>query len=191
MAALATDFGSLPYPDSNGLTQRDRDYFRMVRTENGASDLVIVVAAAEKRKKEEEEERRGAAAQLEQVQINQRSGAGEAPQPPQPQQRNEDTGMQGAPHLLFYARILETKTIYDKHPSPSMRPHRKTTHDCKPKSKVALSHSVVMASAATVANESHSQLAEEDGGGGGGRGSVEDERSAVGGDAKDDEQGVN
>ena len=93
MAALATDFGSLPYPDSNGLTQRDRDYFRMVRTENGVSDLVVVVAAAKKKKKEEEEER--GATQLEQVQINQRSGAGEAT----PQQRNEDTGMQGAPHL--------------------------------------------------------------------------------------------
>ena len=42
MAALATNFVSLPYPDSNGLTQRDRDYFRMVRTENGFSDLVVV-----------------------------------------------------------------------------------------------------------------------------------------------------
>ncbi len=33
---LAQDFS---YPDSNALTQADRDYFSMIRTENGRSDF--------------------------------------------------------------------------------------------------------------------------------------------------------
>ena len=97
MAALATNFGSLPYPDSNGLTQRDRDYFRMVRTENGFSDLVVV----SKKKKEDEDRRREGGVQLEQVQINQRS-AGEATptlHPRPPPQRNEGEGIQGTPYI--------------------------------------------------------------------------------------------
>ena len=99
MSASAIDFGSLPYPDSNGLTQRDRDYFRMVRTENGFSDLVVV-----SKKKKEDEDRRsegeGGGVQLEQVQINQRS-AGEAT-PTLPPQRNEGEGIQGTPCIFMW-----------------------------------------------------------------------------------------
>ena len=92
MAALATNFGSLPYPDSNGLTQRDRDYFRMVRTENGFSDLIVVAKEAKEREGRGGE---GGGVQLEQVQINQRS-AGEATSTPTPPQRNEGARIQGA-----------------------------------------------------------------------------------------------
>ena len=91
MAALATNFGSLPYPDSNGLTQRDRDYFRMVRTENGFSDLIVVAKEAKEREGRGGE---GGGVQLEQVQINQRS-AGQATSTPPPQ-RNEGARIQGA-----------------------------------------------------------------------------------------------
>ena len=88
--AAALALGSLPYPDSNGLTQRDRDYFRMVRTENGLSDLVVV--AKEERRNGGEG---GGGVQLEQVQINQRSAREEATPMPRPPQRNEGEGIQG------------------------------------------------------------------------------------------------
>ena len=61
--------------------------FRMVRTENGFTDLVIVA--------KEKEERGGGEVQLEQVQINQRS-VGEEATPTPPPQRNEGAGIQGA-----------------------------------------------------------------------------------------------
>ncbi len=68
------NFGQQPsYPSSNGLSQADRDYFRMVRTENGRSDLIV-----HRRRTSEAPDllrRRGGGhggkAQLGEVQINQ------------------------------------------------------------------------------------------------------------------------
>ncbi len=50
---------SYAYPPSNGLTQTDRDYFRMVRTENGMSDFAIFAKEDKSDDEDEKEEEEG------------------------------------------------------------------------------------------------------------------------------------